>query len=791
MNGKPTSRMTAFAAELEETFLEELEERLWSMETALVEIERPTDRTTLRVALDNFSRDAHSLKGGAQLVGRDALAQIAHALESHLEGIRAASPDAPLVAEPLFAAVDALDRLRRPGGAVGIDVAGLVARLSGKIPSAEPGRKPAPRPAMSAAPRSNGPAKGIGSATGAALVRDPIMNTVSAHPRPSTQRGGPATRTGRVTEHPRTVRVATERIDALMSRTADLIDARNAASRRAAELRETVRRLGSERDAAAIATRFGSPPARGAVVDGTAAVAAAQARAAELANHLRNAAVEARVESQRLAVLIEALETDLLGLRMVPMNALFREFPGMVRDLARASGKDVRLEGMGWETPMDRELLERLRDPVMHLLRNAVDHGIEAVAVRQARGKPPGGTIILEARPRAGGIAVEVRDDGGGIDLARVHNRAAAAGLVDPGAPQSTAMTLGLIFEPGLSTAHKVTEVSGRGIGLDVVRAQVAAVGGSVEVSSEPDLGTRFVLQLPLTLVSTTVVIVRAGNRRYAVPLAAVERAVPVKQGGLTALGNRVALDVPGGSVVLADLASMVGAPGAFSPAPRRSEPAAARTAIVLASATGRAGIVVDAVEAERDVVLKGFGPVLGTPALLAGAALTDGSGLLLVLDADALVERALAGPAGGGPRLIETPSRRDEPSRGQDPDRPVRVLVVDDSITTRTLEKNILLAAGFEVTVAVDGLEALRAIRAHRPDVVVSDVAMPGLDGIGLTQRLRANESTHDLPIILVTALDSPQQREQGLVAGADAYLTKQTFDQQQLLRAIRELVG
>lgn len=818
MNGKPTSRAPAFAAELEATFLEELGERLRSMEAALIEIERPADHSTLRVALEDFSRDAHSLKGGAQLVGRDGLARIAHALESHLERIRLAPTDAPVAVDPLFAAVDVLDQLRRSGDASGVDVAGLVARLNGEVLPGSPGRKTAVRRALRAAAGPNvvaastalppvggpngsttaaeGSAGGTGSAGPAAALPGSAMNSASPPGRPPALRAAPVARTDRIAGQARTVRVSTERLDALMNRTADLIDARNAASHRAVELRETIRRLDRQGSTSRAfvgrvgATLVGESPARGGAVDGAASVAVAVAERAELANHLRNAAVEARVESQRLAVLIEALETDLLALRMVPMDTLFREFPRMVRDLARASGKDVRLDGMGWDTPMDRDLLERLRDPVMHLLRNAVDHGIEAPEVRLARGKPPGGTIILEARPRAGGIAVEVRDDGGGIDLAQVHDRAAAAGLVDHRAPRSAALTLGLIFEPGLSTAPNVTEVSGRGIGLDVVRAQVAAAGGSVEVSSEPDLGTRFILQLPLTLVSTTVVIVRAGNRRYAVPLASVERVVPVKPGDLTSLGDRVALDVPGGSVVLSNLAAMVGAPDASS-SPRRSEPTAPQIAIIMVSATGRAGIIVDAVESERDVVLKGFGPVLGTPALLAGAALTDGSGLLLVLDADALVERTLEGLAGGAQGLVEMSSPLDEPSRREDVDRPVRILVVDDSITTRTLEKNILAAAGFEVTVAVDGLEALRRIRANRPDVVVTDVAMPGLDGIGLTRRLRAHESTRDLPIILVTSLDAPEQREQGLAAGADAYLTKQTFDQQHLLRAIRELVG
>jgi two-component system chemotaxis sensor kinase CheA len=798
LTGVP-DEMLSFAAELEATFLAELDERLRSMEAALVEIERPTNDSALRAALEAFARDAHSLKGGAQLVGRERLAQIAHALESHLERVRSAPAGEPLLADTLFAAVDALDLLRRSGESADVDVAGLVSRLSDGEPRRQPDRHgqelpPAPGSAPTAPPAGE-PTTQASLAEPLEPPPDPARIREPARGRSSRSRRAQLATADSTVEPSRSVRVSTERLDSLMNRTADLIAARDAAARHATDLRDTARSLGPDRhDSAAIGNRPVHEPAgvsatRRADHSQTAAIAAARAERSDLARHLRNAADEARLESQRLAILIEALETDLLGLRMVPLDTLFREFPRMVRDLARASGKDVRLEALGWTTPMDRNLIERLRDPVMHLLRNAVDHGIEAADVRRERGKPTTGTIILEARPRAGGIAIEVRDDGGGIDLERVHDRAAAAGLVDFDAPRSMALGLGLIFESGLSTAREVTEVSGRGIGLDVVRAQVVGIGGSVEVDSEPGLGTRFVLRLPLTLVSTTVLIVRTRSHRYAVPLAAVERAVPVNPDGLTGLGDRTALNVPGGSVVLSDLEAMMGGVDPVVGGPELVMPAGLRTALVLASATGRAGIVVNLVEAQREVVLKSFGPILGTPALLAGAALVDGDGLLLVLDADAVVEHALAGRAPWGPDVGER-SSQDE-SRRQAADRPVRVLVVDDSITTRTLEKNILSAAGFEVIVAVDGLEAIRAIRAEMPDIVVSDVDMPGLDGIGLTKQLRANDATRDLPIILVTSLDAPEQRDQGLEAGADAYLTKQAFDQQQLLRSIRELVG
>lgn len=780
-------RLDEFAAELEATFTEELRDRLRSMEASLVLVERPPDGESRREAIAALGRDAHSLKGGAQLVGRDAIARIAHALEASLEEIRTSDVDeVPL--EALFRAVDALDRLGREGENAGPDVESIVRALAGE--GGDGGRGPAmgtPHPAGPSPTEGRGPTEaGRGDPPSAradgSLPDDPPAVPASldragpppAAPTPPGRDAAPTERSGT-----RTVRVATERLDSLMARTADLIAARDAAARRASVLRQASRRRPGDR--VRPGTRSG---------DLAAALAETRAELDAMTHQLAAAADEARRESQRLDLLIEGMEADLLALRMVPLEMLFREFPRMVRDLARASGKEVRLEGVGWDTPMDRDLLERLRDPVMHLLRNAVDHGIEQPEARRSAGKPAAGRIVLEARSRAGGIVIEVRDDGAGIDLARVRDRAAEAGLVAADAPASTALTLGLIFEAGLSTAARVTHVSGRGIGLDVVRAQVADIGGSVDVDSEPGRGTRFLLRLPLTLVSTQVLVVRAAGQRYGIPLAAVERAVTANAAEWTVLGDAMAIEVPGGAVVLSALEATLGT-SMTSPADATMGDVDPRlgTVLVLDSAAGRAGIVVDAVETRRDIVLRGLGGVLGSRPLFAGAAIVDDDGLLLILDPDALVEATVASSAPWRDAPA-TPRRRSGASSIPE-DRPVRVLVVDDSITTRTLEKNILAAAGFEVALAVDGRDALRSIRAQRPDIVVSDVDMPGLDGIALTREVRANEQTRELPIVLVTSLDAPEERDRGLDAGADAYLTKQTFDQQELLLTIRELVG
>ncbi|MFZ5853048.1 MAG: response regulator [Chloroflexota bacterium] len=511
-------------------------------------------------------------------------------------------------------------------------------------------------------------------------------------------------------------------------------------------------------------------------------VADAGRRLERLERDLAGAVATGGVDRGRLASLADGLGSELLDLRLVPVATLFDRFSRMVREIARESGKRVELRPVGWETEIDRQLLERLTDPVMHLLRNAVDHGIEPEAVRAAAGKPPVGTVVLEASQRGGGIRIEVSDDGRGIDPERVRRAAIDAGVSESELPPASDLAgiLRLVLRPGVSTAGHVSKVSGRGLGLDVVRDAVARVGGTIEVASQPGSGTRVALQLPLTLVLVDVVMVGVGDRRYALPMGSVERCVRVVPGELTEVSGQPALQLSGAPVVLVDLGALLGGGSIGAPGDGR------RLAVVLRVGDERVGLLVDVVHSAIRVVVKGLGPLLesagGSP-LVAGAAILGDDELVLVLDPGQLAQAAVIGQPGSPVRVPRNP--------GPKVSRPVSILVVDDSVTTRTLEKSILEAAGFAITVATDGLDALAVLRREHVDLVVSDADMPRLDGFELTRRIKADPKTRDLPVVLVTALDSPEQQEQGLDAGADAYLLKRAFDQGVLLQTIQRLVG
>ncbi len=795
------SERTELQERLAQTFAVEFGERLHALERDLLALEAGEDGDARPELIRSLLREAHSLKGAAHVVGQAEVGALAHAIESRLEEMRADRAPGEVALQPLFDALEALTALGDPARAAPVEVASIIDGLRASSRHAEtrgtpirqvrPAEPPAGRrPAGAKVPGRARPSRAPATPPDAMLWSPPAEPpgiALNARETPPVAAGDAAGTGGTDAVGGGSIRIRTEHLDALLARGTELAAARDRAASRQVELRRLRRLVGEWRrewqrlrgDVARLtSTGHGDPGVREVV----AFAADAGRRLERLERELARAVATGGLDRGRLAALADGLGTELLDLRLVPVATLFDRFPRMVRDLARGSGKRVELRQVGWETEIDRQLLERLTDPVMHLLRNAVGHGIEPDAERVAAGKSPAGTVLLEASQRGAGIHIEVSDDGRGIDPAGVRRAAIDAGIPESELPPASDLAgiLRLVLRPGVSTAGHVSEVSGRGVGLDIVRDAVARVGGTIEVASQPGSGTRVGLQLPLTLVLVDVVLVGVGDRRYALPIGSVERCVRVDPGELTEVSGRPALQLGGGPVVLADLGELLGGRPAGAGGDGR------RIAAVLRAGDERVGLLVDVVHSAIRVVVKSLGALLeaagGSP-LVAGAAIIGDDELVLVLDPGALAQAAtsqrpsLTAP-GSSERLARTP-------------RPVSILVVDDSVTTRTLEKSILEAAGFAVAVATDGLEALAALRREHVDLVVSDVDMPRLDGFELTRRIKADPRTRDLPVVLVTALDSPEQQEQGLDAGADAYLLKRTFDQRVLLETIQRLVG
>jgi two-component system chemotaxis sensor kinase CheA len=776
-------RREEFKHQLMITFQAELEEHLGTLNKGLLALEegvRQEDgafQEERQPLLAELFRAAHSLKGAARAVDLRDIATIAHRLEDVLGGIqRGEVSPTPELFDLLFPAVDALREAMAahlrgetlPAQQRDQLLSGLEAALHGDTETEREGGIPASVPEPEPEP----------------AAPSPLLPT-SPH---------------RVSPSPReeTIRVATAKLDALMDGMGELLVTRMRTEQRLAELRDMQQRLAywekSWRQACThfshlqrqngpgwnMALRQASPQQSRRAQD----VAPLLDFLAGNEEHLKafSVGMDSLVRSfasdyGHLALLTDDLQDGVRRVRMLPIGTLFGLFPRMVRDLARERGKEVGLQVEGADTEVDRQVLETMKDPLTHLLRNAVDHGIEPPDQREAAGKLRRGTVHLRAARKGNTIVLGVADDGAGIDLKAVQRAAVERGLLTAQevAGLGDQETVQLIFLSGLSTLPQVTDLSGRGVGLDVVRENLERLHGLIEVDTAQGQGTTFTLTLPLTMATSQVLLVEVAGQTVALPTTAVEHILQVDATGVARIEGRPAIRADGQPLPLVPLAQVLELPGAEMPLASDQQ----MSVVVLGVVEKRVGFRVDEFQGTQEVVVKSLGRQLRRVRNVAGATILGTGQVVMILNVADLIKSVLMGPAIAAPLPMEV---REVPRR--------RVLVVDDSITTRTLEKNILENAGYQVLVAADGEEAWAVVQGESLDVVVADVAMPRMDGFVLTEKVKSDERFKGLPVVLVTALESPQDRIRGLEAGADAYIGKSTFDQLELLETIERLI-
>jgi two-component system, chemotaxis family, sensor kinase CheA len=452
---------------------------------------------------------------------------------------------------------------------------------------------------------------------------------------------------------------------------------------------------------------------------------------------------------------LDELKDTAIQMRTLPLAAIAGPLPRAVRDMARATGKEVEFTVSGADTELDRVILESLAEPLTHLLRNAVAHGIEPPGDRAQAGKPVRGRVELRAMPRGAQVEIIVADDGRGVSQ-DVADRAQREGSLTD-----------VLAHAGYSTAEAVTELAGRGVGLDAVKAYALSLGGAFEIRSQPGQGMEVILLLPLALALLDVLLFERGGAVFGVPLAAVEEVVGVSE--TATIQGHLSLNVRGRPLPAADVAVHLGA---------QAPPLSSRPhALVMAVPGRRVAVVCDALLGDEEVVVKPLGPLLaGVGGYLGAAILGDGRVALLV-EPSALVR-----------------GRTDHVVRpAADPPAEVpRILVVEDSFTVRELQRSILETAGYRVVTARDGSDALRILgRDPMIALVITDLEMPELDGLELTRAIRADPARSSLPVVIVTSHGSEEDQRKGIAAGADAYMAKRNFDQQALLATVERLVG
>jgi two-component system chemotaxis sensor kinase CheA len=457
------------------------------------------------------------------------------------------------------------------------------------------------------------------------------------------------------------------------------------------------------------------------------------------------------------ARLFDELKSAALAMRTRPLASILGPLPRAVRDLASESGKEVELVVSGAETELDRVILESLSDPLVHVLRNAVAHGIELPAEREAAGKPRTGRLELRAEQRGSIVEIVVADDGRGVSPDALADAQRLGSLAE------------VLARPGYSTANEVSEIAGRGVGLDAVKSHAEAFGGSLEVRSQPGLGTSIVLQLPLTLALVNVLLVRREATVYGIPLGATDEVVTCDNP--LSLAGRPLIDLRGQPVPVNDLADLV---GAAAPPLRERTPA-----VVVASGGRRVVVGCDELLGEEEVLVGSLSPLLNRVRGYLGTTILGDGTVALLLEPSWLA------------RASVEPGRREAIAPEDTAPTTPNVLVVEDSFTVRELQRSILEAAGYRVETARDGREALDRVAENGIDLVLTDIEMPELDGLELTRAIRADGDRSSLPVVIVSSRGSENDRQAGIDAGADAYVVKRGFDQHALLETVERLVG
>ena len=828
-----------FMRELMTVFCGEAEERLATIDQRLLAIEQTADPASRGDLLADLMRELHTLKGSAGAVNLPDASRLAHALETHFGDL--IQPGAPETAifDRGYRGLDAMRALIEAGArgeTTEIDVDQTIAALRGiavaqelPIPVADPPSAPAydaSLPQQDTADRigavvevqvpvgvedTAGPA-GAASDDAPWIGPQPIVATLDA-PQPvaadaAAQPSAPTAPGPAPVAAPRmrrsdgaddVVRLSTAKLDSLMARVGELVVTRIGTGRRTEEVRALQDAVAGWDDAwkrmrphvvkLAAATHADDGASH------TELIAEVQrllpifeegdARLPEIARQVGELRSGIEADERRLTQVTSDIEDEVRRTRMLSVSSAFDPMHRLVRDLARDLGKDVILEVEGGDTEVDRSVLEQIRSPLTHLIRNAVDHGIESPDVREGAGKPRRATIRLAATQRGGSLMLAIADDGSGIDADRIRDAAIQLGLVTQ--DQLRIMTerdiLRLIFRPSFSTSGTVTDISGRGVGLDVVRETVERLNGMVDVASEPGAGTTFTLSLPLSVATTQALLVEVSGMTYALPIGAVSRIVSADRDEIGRAQGREMIVLEDGPVILVRLEDVLQLTS------DEDHTTARRPVIVIGSEERRLGIAVDGLIGTQDVVVKPLPKPLERVRHVAGATVLASGEVVVVLNTSDLVRSAVR-TAVRVERILERPASSGAASAATPATSGGTVMVVDDSIVTRMLEKSILEAAGYTVHVAADGVEAIRALHITPVDLVVSDVNMPNMDGLVLTQQIRADSALRQVPVILVTSLDSPDDQVRGMEAGADAYIVKSSFSQEGLLETVARLI-
>lgn len=720
--------------ELLKTFQVEAGEHLQTLNQTLLKVERVNNAAERRPLLQNAFRAAHSLKGAARSVGIQHVEQLAHSIENVLQQAHVSNttPE-PAVCDALYQILDGIQKII---DGEQIDVRALQHRL---------------RDTSAAAVNSE----------------DTATDTVPADDDDHYEQ---TAETISSVAQEETIRIAIAKIDELMAQSGELLISKINAEQRLTELQEIRQVMGRLprfwRELHPLLNHVGG--------DAGQRLKELMSDHQDYLQHLTRALDQFEqtltVDTLRLDMVTTDLQDDVRRIRMLPFRSIVLSLERAVHDAARTEQKQINFAVEGHDVELDKKVLEALKDPLLHLLRNSVAHGIESPEQRQALGKPEAGQIRLIVRQRGSEVNITVSDDGQGFNLDALRETV----QTQHGQQADPDDIIALAFQSGVTTAQEVTAIAGRGVGLDVVRQCIEDIHGRLSVNNMPGAGVAIELTVPSSVTMMRGLVIAVGGDQFALPLLSIERIVEVDE--LFTVNGKQMLRLGDDSLPLVTLASILELP---NPATDAETP----LVVILSVAEQRLAVLVDDVHSDLELAVKPLGEPLRRVRNVLGSALLGTGQPIVILNPGDLIRST---------RTATIPDQIFENVTQEDEEQEMgHVLVVDDSITTRTLEKNILEAAGYRVTIAIDGKAALKQLGDHDDiDLIVTDVQMPNMDGIQLTTYIRDSAEYNHLPVILVTSLESTEDRERGMQAGADAYIVKRGFNQATLLSTIEQFL-
>lgn len=779
-------------SELRKLFQAESSDHIQALEAGLLALEQGDAGAQ---NLEGMLREAHSLKGAARMLEQHDIEVLMHAIEDGFRS-RTRSGEA-LNKEQIDAIYHAIDDVKLlvnealGGEHATIDLGETIAALKNEPHRSEqrpaaPADPPHPAPVSAVQPgrvAASRPASADNTAQATeplGLPREPTAShqaqaqseaqpetesetlsgpEAAAHDAPSpvdsTSRKRPAAEQSPY--HIDTVRVATDQLDRLMSQASEVLVTRQYLLHDS----EQFKGLYEDFDSLLGRLRREAPEA-----DWLPDLEHYQRRQVQLRDRLR-------ANANRFDSLANGLADEVRAARLMPVSALFKLFPRNIRDIAHSENKDVALSFQGGDTLVDKHVIEVLKAPLMHVLRNAVHHGIEAPDQRQAAGKPRRGEILVSAVRRADTIIIEVADDGRGLDRDAIRERAVKQQLLT----QQEAHELeerelfALILRPGFTTERVITDVSGRGVGLDVAQHALQELKGGIRINSAPGIGTRMRLSVPVSITTTRLLLVRSGEQRLGLPMQSVLSLHRHRPESAYHLEGRAVVDVESRALPLVRLADLLDQQQS-----QVLEQSGDDFCVVVEHQGDQAAVLIEELLGEEEVLLKPFGGVVQHLTLIAGAAILSNGVICPVLNPDALVECSWQEGMETSPEATQAV--------------PKMVLLVEDSMITRVQEKRMLESADYQVVTAVNGEDALEKLQNQAVDAIVSDINMPRMSGLELTRHLRSQPRYRDLPVVLVTTLETDEDKRRGMEAGANAYITKHGFDDSMLLSTLERLV-